>query len=163
MSKIRNPRGSGLWTRCATALEKSDFACATTCGRLVRSVVIRSRTSGGAPSRCTPTNSIRNMCGSSLAFLLMTWELGRCQLKSIRLDNAGASDHVIETKTLKFKELEHVLIEKAEQLFRDMLCFKSDISGRRAGPRHRFRAENARPGRPRISRSRSRNRPRSRD
>jgi hypothetical protein len=28
---------------------------------------------------------------------------------------------VIEKKSLRFKELEHVLIEKFEQLFRDML------------------------------------------
>jgi hypothetical protein len=28
---------------------------------------------------------------------------------------------VIEKESLKFKELEHVLIEKVEQLFRDML------------------------------------------
>ncbi len=30
-------------------------------------------------------------------------------------------NHVIEKESLKFKELEHVLIEKVEQLFRDML------------------------------------------
>ncbi len=30
-------------------------------------------------------------------------------------------NHVIEKELLKFKELEHVLIEKVEQLFRDML------------------------------------------
>ncbi|MGH6823661.1 MAG: hypothetical protein ACRECP_09355 [Methylocella sp.] len=30
-------------------------------------------------------------------------------------------NHVIERESLKFKELEHVLIEKVEQLFRDML------------------------------------------
>jgi hypothetical protein len=30
-------------------------------------------------------------------------------------------NHVIEKKSLKFKELEHVLIGKVEQLFRDML------------------------------------------
>jgi hypothetical protein len=30
-------------------------------------------------------------------------------------------NHVIEKEALKFKELEHVLIEKVEQLFRDML------------------------------------------
>ncbi|MGH6846298.1 MAG: hypothetical protein ACREC0_02330 [Methylocella sp.] len=29
--------------------------------------------------------------------------------------------HVIERESLKFKELEHFLIEKVEQLFRDML------------------------------------------
>jgi hypothetical protein len=29
--------------------------------------------------------------------------------------------HVIEKEALRFKELEHVLIEKVEQLFRDML------------------------------------------
>jgi hypothetical protein len=29
--------------------------------------------------------------------------------------------HVIEKESLKFKELEHVLVEKVEQLFRDML------------------------------------------
>ena len=32
-----------------------------------------------------------------------------------------AWNHVIEKESLKFKELEHVLAEKAEQLFRDML------------------------------------------
>ncbi|MGH6822889.1 MAG: hypothetical protein ACREC4_05260 [Methylocella sp.] len=32
-----------------------------------------------------------------------------------------AWNHVIERESLKFKELEHVLIEKVEQLFRDML------------------------------------------
>ena len=32
-----------------------------------------------------------------------------------------AWNHVIEKESLKFKELEHVLIEKVEQLFRDML------------------------------------------
>jgi len=31
------------------------------------------------------------------------------------------SYHVIEKDSLKIKELEHVLIEKGEQLFRDML------------------------------------------
>jgi hypothetical protein len=30
-------------------------------------------------------------------------------------------NHVIEKEALKFEELEHVLIEKVEQLFRDML------------------------------------------
>ncbi|MGH6856321.1 MAG: hypothetical protein ACRECP_01445 [Methylocella sp.] len=30
-------------------------------------------------------------------------------------------NHVIEEESLKFKELEHVLVEKVEQLFRDML------------------------------------------
>jgi arsenate reductase-like glutaredoxin family protein len=30
-------------------------------------------------------------------------------------------NHVIEKESLKFKELEHVLVEKVEQLFRDML------------------------------------------
>ena len=30
-------------------------------------------------------------------------------------------NHVIEKESLKFKELEHVLIEKVDQLFRDML------------------------------------------
>jgi hypothetical protein len=30
-------------------------------------------------------------------------------------------NHVIDKDSLKIKELEHVLIEKAEQLFRDML------------------------------------------
>ena len=30
-------------------------------------------------------------------------------------------NHVIEKESLRFKELEHVLIEKAEQLFRDKL------------------------------------------
>jgi hypothetical protein len=30
-------------------------------------------------------------------------------------------NHVIEKESLKFKELEHVLAEKVEQLFRDML------------------------------------------
>ena len=30
-------------------------------------------------------------------------------------------NHVIEKESLNFKELEHVLIEKVEQLFRDML------------------------------------------
>ena len=30
-------------------------------------------------------------------------------------------NHVIEKESLKFKEMEHVLIEKAEQLFREML------------------------------------------
>jgi len=30
-------------------------------------------------------------------------------------------NHVIEKKSLKIKELEHVLIEKVEKLFRDML------------------------------------------
>jgi hypothetical protein len=30
-------------------------------------------------------------------------------------------NHAIEKETLYFKELEHVLIEKVEQLFRDML------------------------------------------
>jgi hypothetical protein len=30
-------------------------------------------------------------------------------------------NHVIENESLKFKELEHVLIEKVEQLVRDML------------------------------------------
>jgi hypothetical protein len=30
-------------------------------------------------------------------------------------------NHVIDKDSLKFKELEHVLIEKVEQLFRDML------------------------------------------
>jgi hypothetical protein len=30
-------------------------------------------------------------------------------------------NHVIDKETLKIKELEHVLIEKVEQLFRDML------------------------------------------
>jgi len=30
-------------------------------------------------------------------------------------------NHVIEKESLKIKELEHVLIEKVEQLFRDML------------------------------------------
>jgi hypothetical protein len=30
-------------------------------------------------------------------------------------------NHVIEKESLKFKEVEHVLIEKVEQLFRDML------------------------------------------
>jgi hypothetical protein len=30
-------------------------------------------------------------------------------------------NHVIEKDSLKIKELEHVLIEKVEQLFRDML------------------------------------------
>jgi hypothetical protein len=30
-------------------------------------------------------------------------------------------NHVIDKDSLKFKEVEHVLIEKAEQLFRDML------------------------------------------
>ncbi len=29
-------------------------------------------------------------------------------------------NHVIEKESLNFKELEHVLIEKVEQLFRDM-------------------------------------------
>jgi hypothetical protein len=29
--------------------------------------------------------------------------------------------HLIEKESLKFKELEHVLIEKADQLFRNML------------------------------------------
>jgi hypothetical protein len=29
--------------------------------------------------------------------------------------------HVIEKESLKFKELEHALIEKVDQLFRDML------------------------------------------
>jgi hypothetical protein len=30
-------------------------------------------------------------------------------------------NHVIEKQSLRFKELEHVLIEKVEQLFRDVL------------------------------------------
>ena len=30
-------------------------------------------------------------------------------------------NHVIDKESLKFKELEHVRVEKAEQLFRDML------------------------------------------
>jgi hypothetical protein len=30
-------------------------------------------------------------------------------------------NHVIEKESLNFKELEHVLMEKVEQLFRDML------------------------------------------
>jgi hypothetical protein len=30
-------------------------------------------------------------------------------------------NHVIDKESLKIKELEHVLIEKVEQLFRDML------------------------------------------
>jgi hypothetical protein len=30
-------------------------------------------------------------------------------------------NHVIEKESLKFKELEHVLVEKVEQLFRDIL------------------------------------------
>jgi hypothetical protein len=30
-------------------------------------------------------------------------------------------NHVIEKESLNFKELEHALIEKVEQLFRDML------------------------------------------
>jgi hypothetical protein len=30
-------------------------------------------------------------------------------------------NHVIDKESLKFKELEHVLVEKVEQLFRDML------------------------------------------
>ncbi|MGH6822291.1 MAG: hypothetical protein ACREC4_02190, partial [Methylocella sp.] len=30
-------------------------------------------------------------------------------------------NHVIEKESLKFKELEHALVEKVEQLFRDML------------------------------------------
>ena len=30
-------------------------------------------------------------------------------------------NHVIEKESLKFKELEHVKLEKAGQLFRDML------------------------------------------
>jgi hypothetical protein len=29
-------------------------------------------------------------------------------------------NHVIEKETLKFRDLEHVLIEEVEQLFRDM-------------------------------------------
>jgi hypothetical protein len=32
-----------------------------------------------------------------------------------------AWNHVIEKETLKFRDLEHVRIEEAEQLFRDML------------------------------------------
>jgi transposase len=35
---------------------------------------------------------------------------------------------VIEKESLKFKELEHVRIEKVEQLFRDMLCWGREIA-----------------------------------
>jgi hypothetical protein len=35
-------------------------------------------------------------------------------------------NHVIEKESLKFKELEHVLIEKVERLFRDML-YMADV------------------------------------
>ena len=38
---------------------------------------------------------------------------------------------MIEKESLRFKELEHVLIEKVEQLFRDML---EDHGNRNAGP-----------------------------
>jgi len=30
-------------------------------------------------------------------------------------------EHLVEKESLRFKELEHVLIEKVEQLFRNML------------------------------------------
>jgi hypothetical protein len=36
---------------------------------------------------------------------------------------------VIEKESLKFKELEHVLIEKVEQLFRDMLEISHTLAG----------------------------------
>ncbi len=40
---------------------------------------------------------------------------------------------MIEKETLKFKELEHVLIEKVEQLFRDKLSRSPDVA-RRVAP-----------------------------
>ena len=42
-------------------------------------------------------------------------------------------NHVIEKESLNFKELEHVRIEKVEQLFRDVLT----VRGSPAGPRER--------------------------
>ncbi len=42
-------------------------------------------------------------------------------------------NHVIEKESLKFKELEHVLIEKVDQLFRDMLVTRCPPPGIRSG------------------------------
>src|ERR1700675_354298 len=54
-------------------------------------------------------------------------------------------NHLIDKDSLKIKELEHVLIEKVEQLFRDMLfgtCSKGEDPGE-AGLGRVFRAQGA--------------------
>ena len=43
-------------------------------------------------------------------------------LRQVQLERFPITwNHVIEKESLGFKELEHVLVEKVEQLFRDML------------------------------------------
>ncbi len=82
--------------------------------QLVEQLTLNQRVQGSIP--CAPT---KQNCGLSAAPRTGGWDRFDLDLALERFPIRW--NHLIEKESLKFKELEHVPIEKVAQLFRNML------------------------------------------